>query len=89
MYDWLMNTVAGVVINAHTTCTPLHHEIQVLCEMGGSLDNKPGVTTGFQSRSLKAIYKLREAGFARLYHVRGGLMYVCVTRGGMCDKRGT
>lgn len=42
--------------------------------MGGSLETKPGVLTGFQSRSLKAIYKLREAGFTRLYHVQGGLI---------------
>ena len=42
--------------------------------MGGSLENKPGVTTGFQSRSLKAIYRLQEAGYRRVYHVQGGMI---------------
>ena len=42
--------------------------------MGGTLENKPGVTTGFQSRSLKAIYALQEAGYRRVFHVQGGMI---------------
>lgn len=53
---------------------PKNKDLYVICEMGGTLQNKPGVNTGFQSRSLKAIYLLQQAGYNRLYHVKGGLI---------------
>lgn len=42
-----------------------------MCEMGGSLDNKSGTKFGFQSRSLKAAYYLRRAGY-RVSYVQVG-----------------
>lgn len=38
----------------------------MLCESGGSLDNKPGTKYGFQSRSLKAAYFLQQAGYNKV-----------------------
>ena len=40
--------------------------------MGGTLEAKPGASRGFQSRSLKAYYFLRRAGYTKLRHVTGG-----------------
>ncbi len=37
-----------------------------MCEMGGSLDVSTGSKFGFQSRSLKAAYYLREAGYKKV-----------------------
>jgi rhodanese-related sulfurtransferase len=48
-------------------------EVVVVCEMGGRLENKPGVKFGFQSRSLKALYYLRQAGYKNVKHLRGGV----------------
>jgi rhodanese-related sulfurtransferase len=48
-------------------------EVIVVCEMGGRLENKPGVKFGFQSRSLKAFYYLRQAGYKNVKHLRGGV----------------
>ena len=39
----------------------------MLCESGGSLDNKPGTKYGFQSRSLKAAYFLQQAGYNKVF----------------------
>lgn len=45
----------------------------MLCESGGSLDNKPGTKYGFQSRSLKAAYFLQQAGYNKVcIESRGG-----------------
>lgn len=35
--------------------------------------SRPGVPTGFQSRSLKAVYFLRNAGFSKVKHLKGGI----------------
>jgi rhodanese-related sulfurtransferase len=48
-------------------------EIIVVCERGGSLTNKPGMSMGFQSRSLKAVYLLRQAGFRNVKVLDGGM----------------
>eukprot|EP01025_Chloroclados_australasicus_P017424 TRINITY_DN1889_c0_g2_i3.p1 TRINITY_DN1889_c0_g2~~TRINITY_DN1889_c0_g2_i3.p1 ORF type:complete len:331 (-),score=25.49 TRINITY_DN1889_c0_g2_i3:220-1110(-) len=48
-------------------------EMIVVCETGGKMENKPGVETGFQSQSLKAVYELQKAGFKKIYHMKGGL----------------
>eukprot|EP01026_Neomeris_dumetosa_P016075 TRINITY_DN1610_c0_g1_i2.p2 TRINITY_DN1610_c0_g1~~TRINITY_DN1610_c0_g1_i2.p2 ORF type:complete len:283 (-),score=36.36 TRINITY_DN1610_c0_g1_i2:1087-1935(-) len=47
--------------------------IIVVCEGGGSIETKPGVSTGFQSQSLKAVYELQKAGFKKVSHLKGGL----------------
>ncbi|KAI8477262.1 MAG: Rhodanese-like domain-containing protein [Monoraphidium minutum] len=52
---------------------PKGKEVILVCENGGSLDNKPGTLYGFQSRSLKAAYYLRRAGFNRISYVQGGV----------------
>ena len=48
-------------------------ELVVMCEMGGKLENKPGMKFGFQSRSLKALYYLRQAGYRNVRHMTGGV----------------
>jgi hypothetical protein len=45
-------------------------KVIVICETGGSMENKPGTSFGFQSRSLKAVYYLQQAGFTRVLHLR-------------------
>jgi hypothetical protein len=45
----------------------------LLCERGGSLQNKSGTKFGFESRSLKAAYYLRKAGYSKVSFVAGGL----------------
>ncbi|GFH24319.1 rhodanese domain-containing protein, partial [Haematococcus lacustris] len=45
----------------------------VMCESGGSIGEKTGAPLGFQSRSLKAVYYLQQAGVAKVVHVEGGL----------------
>lgn len=46
----------------------------VVCATGGSLTAKEGAAWGFSSRSLKAIWRLRNAGArVQLNHVRGGM----------------
>lgn len=52
---------------------PKDQEIVVMCEMGGSLEKKLGLETGFQSRSLKAIHFLQKAGYKQIYHMKGGI----------------
>ncbi len=52
---------------------PKNKEVVLLCEMGGSMENKSGTKTGFQSRSLKALYCLRKAGYSKLYHMEEGI----------------
>lgn len=56
-------------------CLLAGKEIILLCENGGSLQNKPGTQWGFQSRSLKAYYFLKQAGAgnAKLFHMQGGI----------------
>ncbi len=44
----------------------------LVCEMGGGLANKSGTKFGFQSRSLKAAWYLKRAGY-RVSYVEGGL----------------
>jgi hypothetical protein len=44
-------------------------EVIVACELGGSLTAKPGADTGFQSRSLKAVYYLKKAGYTNVKHL--------------------
>ena len=39
------------------------------CEMGGSMTIKPGAAHGFQSRSLKAVYFLKKAGYTNVKHM--------------------
>lgn len=51
---------------------PRGKEVIVMCEQGGTLDNKPGTQFGFQSRSLKAVYYLQQAGY-KVLHMKGGL----------------
>uniref|UniRef100_A0A7S0RVU8 Rhodanese domain-containing protein n=1 Tax=Chlamydomonas leiostraca TaxID=1034604 RepID=A0A7S0RVU8_9CHLO len=46
-------------------------EVLVICETGGTIDAKPGNANGTQSRSLKAIWYLQQAGI-RAVHVQGG-----------------
>eukprot|EP01025_Chloroclados_australasicus_P059837 TRINITY_DN7595_c0_g1_i1.p1 TRINITY_DN7595_c0_g1~~TRINITY_DN7595_c0_g1_i1.p1 ORF type:complete len:198 (+),score=28.02 TRINITY_DN7595_c0_g1_i1:47-595(+) len=48
-------------------------EVIVVCEMGGSLDAKIGADSGFQSRSLKAAYYLKKAGYTKVLHMKGGV----------------
>ena len=48
-------------------------ELVVMCERGGSLENRPGMKSGFQSRSLKALYYLRQAGYRNVRHLTGGV----------------
>lgn len=48
-------------------------ELVVMCERGGSLENRPMMKFGFQSRSLKALHSLRTAGFRNVRHLTGGL----------------
>jgi rhodanese-related sulfurtransferase len=48
-------------------------ELVVLCERGGSLENRPQMKLGFQSRSLKALFYLRRAGYRNVRHMTGGL----------------
>ncbi len=48
-------------------------EVLCICESGGSLTNKPGMSLGFQSRSLKSVYLLRQAGYRNVKHVAGGV----------------
>jgi hypothetical protein len=51
---------------------PRSKEVMVICDAGGSLENKSGTQFGFQSRSLKAVYYLRKAGYTKVLHVSGG-----------------
>ncbi|KAK3286481.1 hypothetical protein CYMTET_5983 [Cymbomonas tetramitiformis] len=44
----------------------------LMCASGGSMEAKPGAATGFQSRSLKAVYYLKKAGYKNVYHLEGG-----------------
>lgn len=44
----------------------------IMCASGGSMEPKPGAATGFQSRSLKAVYYLKKAGYKNVYHLEGG-----------------
>jgi rhodanese-related sulfurtransferase len=55
---------------------PSGREVTLICETGGALENKSGTKFGFQSRSLKAAYFLRRAGY-RVTYVRGGLAQWC------------
>ncbi|GIL57869.1 hypothetical protein Vafri_13094 [Volvox africanus] len=52
---------------------PKNKEVIVMCETGGTIDNKPGTQFGFQSRSLKALYYLQQAGYGKVLHMKGGL----------------
>lgn len=45
---------------------PPGKEVVLICEMGGSLENKPGTQFGFQSRALKAAYYLKKAGYNKV-----------------------
>mmetsp|Transcript_4959 Transcript_4959/g.8638 ORF Transcript_4959/g.8638 Transcript_4959/m.8638 type:complete len:262 (-) Transcript_4959:85-870(-) len=70
--------VAGTELNPNfieqvQAAVPKGREIMVICEMGGSVDAKPGNISGNQSRSLKAIYLLQEAGQSKVCLVQGGL----------------
>jgi rhodanese-related sulfurtransferase len=51
---------------------PKGKEVLVICESGGSLENKSGTQFGFQSRSLKAAFYLQRLGY-KVAHVRGGV----------------
>jgi len=50
-------------------------EVIVACMRGGNLnvENKPGVSFGFSSPSLKAVYVLRQAGYKNVTHLGGGV----------------
>jgi rhodanese-related sulfurtransferase len=48
-------------------------ELVVMCERGGSLETRPQMKMGFQSRSLKALYYLRQAGYRNVRHMTGGV----------------
>ena len=48
-------------------------ELVVMCDRGGSLENRPGMKLGFQSQSLKALYYLRQAGYKNVRHMTGGI----------------
>ena len=48
-------------------------ELVVMCERGGSLENKPQMKLGFQSRSLKALFYLKRAGYRNVRHLTGGV----------------
>lgn len=52
---------------------PKGKQVIVICENGGTLENKSGTKYGFQSRSLKAIYYLQQAGFKNVSYVKGGI----------------
>ena len=64
--EWLEQVAAAVKGNKGA-------ELIVVCERGGSLVNKPGMSLGFQSRSLKAVYLLRQAGFRNVRVMEGGM----------------
>eukprot|EP00242_Pyramimonas_sp_CCMP2087_P009557 CAMPEP_0198219098 /NCGR_PEP_ID=MMETSP1445-20131203/72543_1 /TAXON_ID=36898 /ORGANISM="Pyramimonas sp., Strain CCMP2087" /LENGTH=242 /DNA_ID=CAMNT_0043896397 /DNA_START=193 /DNA_END=921 /DNA_ORIENTATION=+ len=61
--DWIRN-VQDVV--------PKNKTLVVMCNQGGSLASKPGAPTGFASRSLKAVYFLKEAGYSKVSYLEGG-----------------
>eukprot|EP01024_Parvocaulis_polyphysoides_P043594 TRINITY_DN3997_c1_g1_i1.p1 TRINITY_DN3997_c1_g1~~TRINITY_DN3997_c1_g1_i1.p1 ORF type:complete len:285 (-),score=39.18 TRINITY_DN3997_c1_g1_i1:211-1065(-) len=50
-----------------------NEELIIVCESGGSIETKPGVDSGFQSQSLKAVYELQKKGFKKVLHLQGGL----------------
>ncbi|WIA35407.1 hypothetical protein OEZ86_003852 [Tetradesmus obliquus] len=52
---------------------PKGKQLVVMCENGGSLENKSGTKYGFQSRSLKAVYFLQQVGFKNIAYVSGGI----------------
>ncbi|GMH43867.1 hypothetical protein BSKO_11801 [Bryopsis sp. KO-2023] len=52
---------------------PKDKEIYVVDTNGGSLESKKGLEFGTQSRSLKAVYRMQNAGFKNVNHVKGGL----------------
>jgi len=64
--EWLNQVQAAVKGNKGA-------EIICVCERGGSLENKPGMKLGFQSRSLKAVYLLRQAGYRNVKVLDGGM----------------
>ncbi|KAJ9525053.1 hypothetical protein QJQ45_017388, partial [Haematococcus lacustris] len=70
--------VAGTELNPDfvsevQALVPRGREVMVMCESGGSIGEKTGAPLGFQSRSLKAVYYLQQAGVAKVVHVEGGL----------------
>ncbi|KAF8060582.1 rhodanese-like domain-containing protein 14 [Scenedesmus sp. PABB004] len=70
IYGTELNTAfAGDVQRA----VPKGKQIILVCENGGSLENKSGTKFGFQSRSLKAAYYLAGAGYKNVSVLRGGL----------------
>lgn len=64
--EWLSLVGAAVKNNKNA-------DIICVCERGGSLQNKPGMSLGFQSRSLKAVYLLRQAGYRNVKVLEGGM----------------
>lgn len=52
---------------------PKNKPVYIICNSGGSLENKPGMKFGFESQSLKALHFLRKAGYQNLFHVNEGM----------------
>ncbi|GAB5367768.1 hypothetical protein AAMO2058_001259400 [Amorphochlora amoebiformis] len=52
---------------------PKGKNVYIICNTGGSLENKPGTKFGFESQSLKAVHFLRKAGYSNVFHVKEGM----------------
>jgi len=55
---------------------PSNKPVYIMCNTGGSLENKPGTKFGFESQSLKALHFLRKAGYKNLFHVDEGMRQI-------------
>eukprot|EP00467_Chlorarachnion_reptans_P014057 CAMPEP_0114509936 /NCGR_PEP_ID=MMETSP0109-20121206/13495_1 /TAXON_ID=29199 /ORGANISM="Chlorarachnion reptans, Strain CCCM449" /LENGTH=209 /DNA_ID=CAMNT_0001689161 /DNA_START=336 /DNA_END=965 /DNA_ORIENTATION=+ len=55
---------------------PKNKPVYIVCNSGGSLENKPGTKFGFESQSLKALHFLRKAGYQNVIHVKEGIRQI-------------
>mmetsp|Transcript_32164 Transcript_32164/g.70174 ORF Transcript_32164/g.70174 Transcript_32164/m.70174 type:complete len:263 (-) Transcript_32164:436-1224(-) len=61
--EWLSEMEATV---------PKNKKVVVMCPRGGSI-NARGTKFGFESRSLKAAFRLQNAGYTNVQHLKGGI----------------
>jgi len=61
--EWLAEMEAQV---------PKDKKLVVTCARGGKINAK-GTKFGFESRSLKAVFRLRNAGYKNVQHLEGGI----------------
>jgi len=64
---------------------PKNAKVYIMCNTGGSLENRPGMKFGFESQSLKAYHFLRNAGYRNLIHVNQGMRDLRVPAAGTAD----